>query len=126
MQIDTIVHLVNRAANSGAATDYDELFSKLPGIELFFNVATVEEGGADPVAISTPLVHAGGALKAVLLFTSSDNPQLKRPFGGIVWERALEMVAGMPDADGLIIQTNDTAWVGIDKAKVLALLAELS
>jgi len=123
---DTLIpDLVRRAADTGATGDYDELFAKLPGVELFFNVSTEAEGGVDRAAVSTPLVDAGPGLSAVLLFTSNDNPQLKRPFGGIAWERALEMVAGMPKADGLILQNNDAAWVGIDKAKVHALMETL-
>jgi hypothetical protein len=112
--------LVSRAASNKTNSDYDELFLVLRGIELFFNVNG--GGGANASPVSIPIVDAGSGFRAVLFFTSNESKNLKKPFGGLVWEKALEMVIKINDADGLIIQNNEAAWVGVDKIKAKALL----
>ena len=112
--------LVSRAASSKTNSDYEELFLGLRGTELFFNVNS--GGGANASPVSIPIVDAGSGFRAVLFFTSNESEGLKKPFGGLVWEKVLEMVIKIPDADGLIIQNNETAWVGVDKMKAKNLL----
>ncbi|RUL72505.1 SseB family protein [Dyella choica] len=122
MDIRKVDELVSLAAASNAMEDYDRLFAALEGAELFFNVST-EQAGAKSAPVSTPLVTAGPGLSAVLFFTSRDNVNLKKPYGGIVWEKALEMLVKMPQADGLIIQSRSKDWVGLDKEKARLLLS---
>jgi hypothetical protein len=126
---NSISSLLSKAARTSSLEDYKELFEKLPGVELFFNVITAPDTksgtGRAPEPISTPLVDAGNGLNAVLFFTSKESALLKAPFGGIVWERALEMFLSIPDADGLIIQNEDADYVGIEKAKAKELLASI-
>ena len=125
MSTNKIDALVSLAASTATNDDYERLFSALEGVELFFNVtATSGAGkpGAGMTPISTPLVDAGPGLKAILFFTSNDNVNLKKPYAGITWKRALEMVLKMPQADGLIIQNINSSWVGIDKKKAKYLL----
>lgn len=122
MDTRKIDELVSLAAATNAMEDYDRLFAALEGVELFFNVNT-EHAGVKSKAVSTPLVEAGPALNAVLFFTSRDNANLKKPYGGIVWEKALEMLVKMPQADGMIIESGSKDWVGLDKEKARLLLA---
>jgi hypothetical protein len=114
--------LVSQAASTNNSVDYDRLFAGLHRAKLFFNV-TNEVKGTGIEALSTPLVDVGPGLKAVVFFTKNNNGSLMRPFAGITWERALEMVIKMPDADGLIIQSSNLAWVGVDKQRAKALLS---
>lgn len=122
MDTRKVDELVSQAAASNVMEDYDRLFAALEGTELFFNVST-EQDGDKSAPVSTPLVTAGPGLSAVLFFTSRDNANLKKPYGGIVWEKALEMLVKMPQADGLIIQSGGKDWIGLDKEKAKSLLA---
>jgi hypothetical protein len=126
---NSISSLVSKAARTSSLEDYEELFRRLPGVELFFNVITAPDtesgSGRAPEPVSTPLVDAGNGLNAVLFFTSKESSLLKAPYGGIVWERALEMFLSIPDAEGLIIQNEDADYVGIERAKAKELLTSL-
>lgn len=129
MEVFELDKLVSLAARANRLEDNYRLFDALRGIELFFNVTVTKENGGDGKAqtpVSTPLVPAGPGLHAVLFFTSRDNVNLKSPYAGIVWERALEMLIAMADADGLIIQSTDASWVGVDRQNAEALLASRS
>lgn len=119
MNTQDIDALLSDAATTGASDAYERLFLALNGVELFFNVTT---GGEGNQAVSTPLVKVGPCLNAVLLCTSKDSDKLSKPFGGIQWERALQMVMSIPQADGVVIHGVGAAWIGLDKAKVEALL----
>lgn len=126
MSTRKIDELVSAAASTSADEDYERLFSALEDVELFFNVTAEgnnDSGGAKSVPVSTPLVDAGPGLKAVLFFTSNDNVNLKKPYAGITWQRALEMLVRMAHADGLIIQSADAKWIGIDKQRAQFLLS---
>ena len=119
--------LISRASKTGDSEDYEKLFDGLIGYELFFNVnAEIHASSARATPTSTPLVDAGPGLKAILFFTSRDNANLNKPYAGILWERALEMLLKMPQANGLIIQSSDMAWVGIDKQKAGTLLSSIN
>lgn len=123
MNTSNIEMLLSNAAKTKNARDYDAFFQLARGMELFFNVTTLD-ASTPGVPISVPLVEAAPGLNAVLFFVSNNNQSLKKPFGGLVWEKALEMVVNMPQADGLVIQGDDAAWIGIDKEKAKALLAD--
>ena len=126
MDASDLDELVSQAASTQAWEDYERLFDALRGVELYFHVTVNNEDGENGIKrspVSTPLVSAGPGLDAVLLFTSRDNANLDKPYAGIVWERALEMLIGMPDADGLIIQSNGTGWVGLDRQGAQSLLS---
>jgi hypothetical protein len=114
---EVIDALIAEAARTNAPEDYGSLFSALAGTETFLNLEHELAG-----AVSTPVFAVGSCQHAVLLFTSNDHPRLRRPFAGIVWERALEMTDRMPIADGLIVQSKGSAWVGLNKAKIRELL----
>jgi len=127
MDTNKIGELVSKAADTKATEDYDRLFVSLSGAELFFNInSTPDTNSGTPMPVSTPLVDIGHGQKAVVLFTSKDNANLNKNFGGIEWKRALEMLLKMPQADGLILQNNESAWVGIDKQKATVLLESFS
>lgn len=124
MQAKNIDALLATAASTGDANDYQRLFDALKGVELFLSIATAPDpAGGTRAPASTPLVKVGPSLNAVLLCISRESDKLSKPYGGVVWERALQMVASMPQADGLVIQGDGSAWVGLDKAKVNSLLA---
>ena len=123
MNNQNIETLLTDAATIGKSSDYERLFLALKGVELFFNVTTE---GSEGQAVSTPLVRVGPCLNAVLLCTSKNSDKLTKPFGGIQWERALQMVLSVPLADGMVIQGIGTAWIGLDKAKVESLLRAIS
>ena len=114
--------LLAKTAQSNNPEDYEALFSAARGVEFFFNVSGSPTSSENHF-VSTPLVNAGEGLRAVLMFTSKNNPSLKKPFGGIIWEKALEMVINMPQADGLIIQNNDLTWLAIDKENLRSILS---
>jgi hypothetical protein len=122
----SVEYLVSLAAETKADHDYRKLFDALQGHELFFNVTHSNDiqGKSEPV--STPLVAVGDGLNAVLFFTSNNSKNLKIPYAGIVWERALEMVASIQKADGLIIQNHDASWVAINKDNINKLLHSYS
>jgi len=121
MNNSTVEKLLAKAAQSNQSEDYEALFSAARGVEFFFNVSG-SPSSSEAHFVSTPLVQAGAKLRAVLMFTSKTAPSLKRPFGGILWEKALEMVVNMPQADGIIIQNNDNTWIALDREKVNLIL----
>ena len=122
--------LVTAAARTKENADYERLFDSLSGAEVFFNLSAEKTdsptGEARSTPVSTPLVDAGRGLRAVLLFTSKDNANLKKPFAGMPWQKALEMIVKMPQADGLVLQNKDAAWVAIDKKRAGVLLKSLA
>ena len=93
METKIVETLIAEAARTNAPEDYDALFFALSGARVFFNLGPVEgvEGGGAPASAS--LFAVGPCQHAVQFFASQDNRQLRRPFAGIVWEEALEMVA---------------------------------
>lgn len=126
-EIRNLDGLIAAAANTKADQDYEILFAALVGAELFFNISTATKSGSagtsgsKPTPLSTPLVDVGHGLRAVALYTAKENSNLKKPFGGVTWQKALEMVSRMPDADGVVLRSSGTAWVAIDKKRALML-----
>lgn len=130
MQSRQVEQLLESAARSKANDDYEKLFAGLKGVELFLNLSAVPENDAplpDQTAtpLSTPLVRVGNSLRAIVLFTSKENPKLKKPFGGIRWQQALEMLVKMPAADGMVIEGASDYWVAIDKARAQFILSQV-
>jgi hypothetical protein len=124
-ETEIIETLIAQAASTNAPEDYDALFFALSGTHVFFNLEAVGEGPESGAPASASLFAVGPCQRAVRFFASRNNRHLRRPFAGIVWEEALEMIANIPQADGLVIQSNAAGWVGVNKAKVLEMLAAL-
>ncbi|HEX7688789.1 MAG TPA: SseB family protein [Burkholderiaceae bacterium] len=106
------------AAQANMPAARARLLERLRGKEVFFNLSPGEE-------MRTPLVAVGPGLRALPLFSSREHPRLRQEkFGGMPWERALEMVARMPDAQGLVLSNLEDRWVAMDKPHILARLGE--
>jgi hypothetical protein len=52
-------------------------------------------------------------VRGVGFFTSKDNPHLVVPYGGIPFESAIQMVASVAGADGVVIESKAGDWVSI-------------
>lgn len=118
--------LIGQAAASKAEADYARVFAALDGTEVFFNITTksvITPEGGPAAGMSTALYELKPGWKAVALFTAKDNPRLARPFAGMTWREAVQMVAGTKTANGLMIFGNGVAWIAVDKATASRLIA---
>ncbi|PXF30702.1 hypothetical protein WH50_13995 [Pokkaliibacter plantistimulans] len=109
------IEKINVASTTKLDSDYNELFELLKGKELYFNFIKPEKNN-EPLRV--PLARVGEKIRAVVFFTKRENKKLEKSHGGIVWEKALEMVAKMDDADGLIIENSERAWIAINKGTI--------
>jgi hypothetical protein len=109
MRTDTVDALVSTAKRLASAEAYDDLFDALKGVEIFFNVTPAVGTGSVP---SVSLHRVGPLSNAVMFFTSKTNKNLVAPYAGIPWERALEMAAKMPQADGVVLLMPTTIGLG--------------
>jgi hypothetical protein len=113
-----IERLIAAAAQENTPDAYARLLERMNGREVFFNLSPGEE-------MRTPLVVVGPGLRALPLFSSREHPRLRQEkFGGMPWERALEMVARMPDAQGLVLSNLEDRWIAMDKPHILAHLGD--
>lgn len=111
--------LLTAAATSKTDADYEKLFAGLKDVELFLNVSP------DEPSMTTPLADVGNGQRAIVFYTSNDNAKLKRPYGGLLWAQALEMLVNMAAADGLVIEGAQSSWVAINKARAQLLLQNM-
>ena len=132
MQLPPTEALLTQAAISNTREDSDNLFKELRGQEVFFGVnlekkADPRSGREREVAVSSPLLRLSSGQNAFMIYTSKEDPRLKKPFGGARWERALRMLMDMTDADGLILSSPNRSSIAVDKQnarRVLDLLGE--
>ena len=110
--------IIEKAAASKSDNDYNMFFQQAIGKELYFCCKRNTEG-----QVHVPFAKVGNNLCAVVFFSSSDNEYLNEEYGGIIWEKALEMVLKMPNADGLMVQNKSDAWIGIQREKIKELLS---
>jgi hypothetical protein len=97
-------------ANSTEGSDFLLNFLKT---ELFFSIPETSTGAADSqMRIVIAKVELG---KMAVFYTNRQDARLSNEFGGLPLVKAIEMVLKMPEADGLIIQSDDEAWFGADK-----------
>ena len=110
--------IIKKAADSKSDEDYKSFFNIVRRKELFFNLANSEqvESSDDELKVST--VSVGENLNAVVFYTSSKDDRLSDKYAGIVWEKGLEMVSQMPNANGVVIQSSSDAWIAIAQEKI--------
>lgn len=53
--------------------------------------------------------------RLALFFTTKNDPRRGPKFAGIPLIKALEMAQGMPEVDGLMIQSSGDGWIAMDK-----------
>lgn len=116
----SVEELLKTAATSKSDADYEKLFASLKDVELFLNVSP------DGPSMTTPLADVGNGQRAIVLYTSKENAKLQQPYGGLLWEQALEMLLKMAAADGLVIEGADSYWVAINKARAKSLLQNMN
>jgi len=51
--------------------------------------------------------------RLVLFYTTKRDPRLASPVAGISFGRALRLVLSMRAADGLLLQSSESAWIGV-------------
>ena len=127
-QLDEVIH---RTADHHRPADYRELWRLLPAAKLYFPVAqSAAEGLPRGVAIKVGrdsglrLQRAAvqGRMLAVL-YTSPFDERLGEHYAEIEGAEALRMALRMPDSDGLLIQAQGTAWIGIERGNIADVLA---
>jgi len=72
----------------------------------------------DGQRVSTPLARLSDGSHAFVVYTSKDHPDLPKKFGGAPWRHVLNMAAGLPGADWLIVSTVSGAWLPIRKDQI--------
>ncbi len=118
--------LIQEIADHNRSAAYAELFRRLPAIKLYFPVSqsaiqTLPKGKPVQVPKDSNLRLPNTVVKGrsfVVLYTSSSDNRLGEHYAEIQGAEALRMVMRIPDVDGLLIQAEGTAWVGIDKDKI--------
>ncbi len=115
--------MIKKAASSKADEDYQSFFNSIRRTELFFNLSNKNEIENNSDEIKVPTVSVGDNLNAVVFYTSPNDSRLGDKYAGIVWEKGLEMVSKMPNANGVVIQSVSDAWIAIAKDKIVELLS---
>lgn len=121
MKSHHIEKLIQTAVTSKSEADYENLFTALSRAELYLNLSAEMEAGP----LSTPVVRVGNEMRGFVLFVSKDNAKLRRPFGGIPWKHALEMLIHIPEADCVVIEGADPFWVAIDRGRAQYLMQRM-
>ncbi len=120
MNNEEINSIIEQASKRKSDDDYNLLFDRVKGQELFFNL--LNENDSNNNNLQVPMVSVGENLKAVVFFVSKNDKRLSDKYAGIVWERGLEMVLKMPNAKGIVIQSSSDAWVAVSRKIIEKLL----
>jgi hypothetical protein len=111
--------------------DYMILYEKLLNSELFFSIITDAEKSdgtqlrvKNRDQIRVPMTSSFNGLNMLVFHTSSQDVRLSKPYAGIRGDKGFEIVSKMPEADGLIIQNNESSWIGLRKEQIKRLLAK--
>ena len=113
--------LVSDAARIGTSVAHDRLLAAMRGRTVYFNM-TPGQGGA-PAQVATFEAAGRRGIDAV---GSRRHPGLRPSFGGMPWERALEMASRMPALDGLFLRNAANDWIFVDRASAARLAQGLS
>jgi hypothetical protein len=113
--------LVSDAARIGTSTAHDRLLQAMRGRTVYFNATPGQDGA--PAQVAT--FEAAGR-RGVDAVSSRRHPDLRPRFGGMPWERALEMAAKMPALDGLFLRNEANDWIFVDRASAARLAEGLS
>jgi hypothetical protein len=119
MDVDRLIRI---AALENTPEVNEQLYQALRRTELYYPVNLSDDD--PPRAISIPLLRLSNGQYAVPLYTSKSHPDLPAKFGGASWERVLEIITKMPQADGLILSNSDSDSVAVSKEKVVAILED--
>lgn len=101
---------------------------KFDDTEVFFSIIEddkqIPEGpvcASKETQLRIPVAHLDIGRRAVC-YTSNDDHRLSNKFGGMPLYRALEMVCGLIDVDGILIQSDEDAWFSADKDAIKNIL----
>lgn len=120
MEGNDIEVIISNAASSKSDEDYNVFFDAIRNREIFFSI---KDGEADGAGVRVPLVSLGNGLTAIVFHTTKNESRLGQSYGGMVWERALDMALKMQGVDGIVVQGVSDAWIGMAKAKIEELVA---
>ena len=115
MENHTVDELIERAASIKSDEDYNDLFNKLRGREVFFNLTDSDKP-------TVPMVDVGEGMKAIVFYMSSKDSRLTNRYGGIGWQKGLEMASKMKNLDGVVIQGASDSWVAISQKTISKLI----
>jgi hypothetical protein len=104
-----------------AGIDGEELIGKFAWTEIFFTIVSSDrelslgpQTTTEPISMRISMVNAPQG-RLAMFFTTKDDPRRGPKFAGIPLIKALEMVQGMPEVDGLMIQSAGEGWISMDK-----------
>lgn len=101
--------------------DSEDLIGRFAWTEIFFTILSSDQElspgpqtttGPISMRISMANVPEG---RLALFFTTKNDPRRGPKFAGIPLIKALEMAQGMPEVDGLMIQSSGDGWIAMDK-----------
>ncbi len=104
--------LITEAARTGSSGLYSRIISSLTGQEVYLSVLPPQQGQSQPRFGFYP---AGSLSHVVRFFTSANHPNLGRPYAGMRWEAAIEMLRNLPEADGVQIINEADDWIAVSK-----------
>lgn len=123
-----IDQLIYAAAEHKESDIYHLLYEKAVKQELFFSLVESDEINRKTSIVKRkedfkiPTVLAFNDMKAVVFYTRSDDARLSKKYAGMLGRRGMEMIMGIPDVDGIIIQNSDNSWVAILKEEIEKIL----
>ncbi len=116
---DDLETLIGRAADTLTSADQQRALDALQGVTLYINLHRDAEGRT-----RMPSAAIGNGIQAIVLYIAPDHPELVKPFGSLLWEKALDMVGTMPENAGLLVQSRGTGWIAIDRKGATAIRAQ--
>ena len=85
--------------------------TELEGADLYANCARSPSG-----QLQLMTAPAGTLKKTLQMFTSPQHPGLAKPFAGLKWEAALNIITSGSDLDGIQVINLKNDWVAYSKA----------
>lgn len=124
--------LICNAADQQNQENYEKVFAKLLDAVLYFIVQSDEkiEAGerlvTDKDNIKIAIKKLNENTRAIILYTHKDESKLgqNEQYAGMAGADALRMALGITGLDGVIIQSKQAAWVGLDLDNIKVLLTE--
>ena len=117
MNPDALAAYISTCVASESTSDYAQLLQRLSGTEVYFNMS------ADGQRSMTP--YRMGSLTCVLMFyVSNQDPKLRAPFAGILWQEGLRICFKISAVQGAAIVNTADDWVVFPRDQITRWLTE--
>lgn len=118
MNLDSLIADNNNWKNGAG------ILSQFLDTEVFFNILGADEKLKSGEMTVTNTNHLGMPTaklengEMAIFYTTNMDARLNKPFGGVSLQVALNMALANDDIDGILLQSNSSAWISISKIEI--------